>query len=107
MNKPTLSAILLGGLLFATPLVQAQTPVPPEPMNEEPVQTPPQETSPSGIDDDSQRSGEDREPEGASPDLNQDSVPDDAQPESEPLPGEEDDSVPDSDTNSPDRPQQP
>ena len=75
-------------------------------MNEEPVQTPPQETSPSGIDDDSQRSGEDREPEGASPDLNQDSVPDDAQ-DSEPLPGEEDDSVPDSDTNSPDRPRQP
>lgn len=37
-------------------------------MNEEPVQTPPQETSSSGIDDNSQRSGEDWEPEGASPD---------------------------------------
>ena len=101
MDKATLSAILLGGLLFATPLIQAQTPVPPDPLNEEPAQTPPQETSPSGTDDDSQRRGEDREPEGALPDLNQDSVPDAAQPDTEPLPGDEDDSVLDSDTEQP------
>ena len=89
MNKVTLSGILLGGLLFATPLVQAQTPVPPEPMNEEPAQTPQQETSPSTIDDDPQRPEEDQEPEGAFPDLNQDDMPDDEPPGTEPMPEDE------------------
>lgn len=90
MNKATLTGALLGGLLMAMPLAQAQTPGPVDPVDEQgPALSPPLEGGPGSSGEDPRRRGEDKGREGLPSDLNRDEVTDPDLPKTQPLPGED------------------
>ncbi|MBD7976960.1 MULTISPECIES: hypothetical protein [Pseudomonas] len=90
MNKATLTGAMLGGLLMAMPLVQAQTPGPADPIDEQgPALSPPLDGGPGSSGEDPRRRGEDRGREGLPPDTDHDGVPDADMPGTEQLPGED------------------
>ena len=73
MNKATLTGAMLGGLLMAMPLVQAQTPGPADPIDEQgPALSPPLDGGPGSSGEDPRRRGEDRGREGLPPDTDHD-----------------------------------
>ena len=90
MNKATLTGALLGGLLMAISLVQAQTPGPADPIDEQgPALSPQLDGVPVSSGEDPRRRGEDRGREGLPPDTDHDGVPDSDRPGTDHLPGED------------------